>query len=467
MDNKFSVGPVNITDYLLFIARPVSNPTFTQETFVSELAPTDFNVVFTTLHPTNYYIDVRESVDGVDIGVLLNTYIFDAQTNQIISEKRWYTCGGSHTGDPANDTAIIDDPYFVDKNVVSIFKEGFRDLEPITEWTISGSTLTVINGTTFSTGEKCIVEIFYKDALPVPGSVQGEFIGVKLITGSVTIDSTYIGYRTRITGTATVLVVTIPDLSTFADGATFYFQSLGGTQNQTRFLMTGSDKIVWDGFGGSTLNLNEFWIGKGEWVKFEVQSGVLEVVSCHEGVAKVGEKFTAGFKGHPNSGVEAGQLLDGDENPRIWWWLNNILNALDIVTDDNITSSDSTWFPSFLFTIYAAKLGLFFKHSTLKKFRMPYSQSLSEKGLANFITYGTDGNRLYDYAGGVQNGQTGEVTGNMTIPKANTSQGESGTGKITTGNEAAEPTDLVVPVVINAGRENRVNNIGVIYSRRF
>lgn len=62
-------------------------------------------------------------------------------------------------------------------------------------------------------------------------------------------------------------------------------------------------------------------------------------------------------------------------------------------------------------------------------------------------------------AGNFASGQVGEFTDDVVIPLANTSIGMVGTGKITSGNEANEPTDLdPIHLTFNAGKENYPTN---------
>lgn len=73
--------------------------------------------------------------------------------------RRFYICGGNNEGDPPVNASSITDSYFVGKTVTGIFKEGFRYYIPSVEWTISGDTVSVLNGTTFQRDEVIIVEV--------------------------------------------------------------------------------------------------------------------------------------------------------------------------------------------------------------------------------------------------------------------------------------------------------------------
>ena len=127
----------------------------------------------------------------------------------------------------------------------------------------------------------------------------------------------------------------------------------------------------------------------------------------------------------------------------------------------------------------AGKEGLFVKHSTLKKFRMPNTQSMSEKGLKNFNTYGADATRVYDYPGGFQeqknlkhrhfvaNSHSG--TGNTSLTLTNKLNFQNETGgigdfKYTFNGSNDEPN---IGLLSESGGDfNIVNNIGVIYVSR-
>jgi len=336
---------------------------------------------------------------------------------------------------------------------------------PTVEWTFSVDTIAIVNGTNFSLDEVAVVEILYKSALPVV-TYNSVFTDFKTIVADTTLDSTYYDNLVNLTGTLVKLVVTMPLISTIPDGKFFYFKTKGGAQNQTRLLCQGSDKFSCEGINPSSALLPEMWVGKGEYIWVYVLDGVFEVVGCSSSILQVGERFPAGFKSHPNTLPEDDGFIDGDEWPRVWWWVNNVLPATHRITNDALSiggtrAQDST--------------GQFIIHSTLKKMRMPNTQGLSERGLKSFNTYGTDADRAVDYPGGYQEQQLmkhkheqavgalpSTLFGRGILTRLMGLYNGTGTGRT---DLVSDPVDSSTAASIG-GVENRVKNIGIIFLRR-
>jgi hypothetical protein len=182
---------------------------------------------------------------------------------------------------------------------------------------------------------------------------------------------------------------------------------------------------------------------------------IWEAEMAHPFILQVGERFAGTWKDHPSTKPEDGELYDGDEWPRIWWWLKNKLPSTHYLVDDTVIDSGYVHtFPT---------VGLFVLHSTLKKFRVPNTQNISERGLLNFNTYNTDGERLTDYPGGTQD----EMVGPHTHPLPRDQSGVQDIQSVTSTPNADEGISNLSPTGLNTGFENRVRNIGVIYLRRF
>lgn len=456
---KLAVGPVNFTDYVIAIIRKVSDPTVEIDRQVFGPAPTSLNLVFTELDPETYFVDFRDSTDGIDIGVLISTFTIDAQSNQLMQEKRYYTVGGSGDYDPADGDSSITDPYFEGKNVSCLFKEGFRDLKPDVEWERTGNTLNNLTGVAYSTNEVIVVTIDYKDALPVTSvGGGGLFVDTKTITANTTLDSTYYNNRIKLTGSAATLVVTLQTLATIPDGKYFYFNTFGGSQIQTVIKCSGSDKIFFDGFDLVLNEFGELWIGKGEFIWIEKRGSYFEVIDCSKSIVEVGEIVTLGYKSHPNIIPEDGRLLDGEEYPRLWWWVSN-LPSTHVVSTDTVISGG--------YTHDATKPGMFVKHTTLKKFRMPLTEGLMHKGLADFITYGGDTtNRPVDYPGGFQDESLLAHTHEYKRTRTDTIGTIYEANHMMDGANRGLYTGDTVNTSSVGGTQNRVKNIGVIFGRR-
>lgn len=458
---KLSIGQVNITGHLIIIARKTTTPlTIEAQESYAPPHPSVRNVVVPasgSIDPVVYYVDAYESGDGVSLDLLLSQFVYDLKNQIVISERRFYTVNGGLPTDPVSEQKILSDPYLDGKTISGVFKEGFRYLKPnteaIVEWEpYAGGGIELQDPYIFSDQEVYTIEISYlADQSSVVGG--GLYNGVALIDTSVTLNSGHRNKRLRCESAASVaLVVTLEPIASVADGTFYHFTSNGGVQSQTKYLFDGSETVKYNG-----ENYTELWISKGEFLRITKTGSFWEAEMAHQGILQVGEKFSGTWHLHPNAWPENGSLHDGDQWPRIWWWINNKLASTSKVVDDNVTNP--------LYSHPVGKEGMFVLHSTLKKFRLPNAQGWGTRGLKSFTVFGTDTERTYDYPGGTQPGQVGESTFNITLPKGNSYTGGPNQQRI--GNGAATPQDFTYAQTINSGKENIMKNIGDIYYRRF
>lgn len=476
---RLGLGQVNITDYLIVIARKTTTPGIieAQEAYAPP-QPATRNVVVPavgSIDPVIYYVDVRESPNGVTLGLLLAQFVYDLKNNVIIAERRYYLVDGPGANDPASGQNILSDAYLNGKTISGVFKEGFRYLvpDPYTnkEYDLHpGGGIELLNGKDFGTGEVWMVEISYLANQTIVSGI-GLYDGVITITANTVLDPTHRNKRLKCESNASSqLVVTLEDVTTVPDKTIYHFTSNGGNQFQTRILPAAGQIIGYNGEGYTEMTL-----AKGEFIRIENVGGTWEATMVHPGVLQVGEHISGTWKDHPNTKPEDGTLYDGDDWPRPWWWIKTKLPVTHYIIDDNVVNGG--------YVHPAGKEGLFVIHSTLKKFRMPNTQKLSERGLKNFTGYNTDGTRVYDYPGGVQNEMVGPAnintiawTGsgkgktNLTVDSIGFLATEGDGGEIDTDSQSntnrsgarTNPWTIISP-----DNENRVKNIGVIYLRRF
>lgn len=476
---KVTLGIVNYTNYIHVTASKVSSPSaIVWEDWID--APiTNLNFVIPGLDPENYYVRYFDAATNVALGTLVLELLVNATTGDIVSERRYYTCGGGGAADPIDGSYGITDTYLAGKNITGCFKEGFRYFVPTTEYTSDDVTgaIDVINGTSFSTGEVFIVELTYKTASLSPALTVNLYVGETTVTTATrTLISADIDARVRCMGAIATQVITLPSLPTISTGKGFYFDNTcGGVAKQVKILTNSADRIRFNGFMAASDLFEEFWVSKGEHVlikKFD--DNYWEVITDYNGV-NVGERLTSGYLGMPGTIPENATLYDGDEYPRLWWWINNVLPTTHVITNDTVISA---------YVHPPNQKGLFVKHSTLKKFRTPNTQGLVDKGLNDFVNYNidiTNGSveRLYNYPGGFEaqmlllhghpvqysREQGGNKDATGSIPLDNTSPIE-----IHTANTNA-PTSVSNVLSTNAvggsgGAQNRVNNNGTIFLRR-
>lgn len=457
---KLTIGQVNITNYLIIVARKTTTPLVEEarEAYAPPHPATRNVVVPATgdIDPVIYYVDFYESSNGTSLDLLLSQFVYDLKNQIIISERRFYVVDGPGTNDPASGQAILIDPYLNGKTISGVFKEGFRYLrpstEPVAEWqTYTGGGIELLNNIIFSGGEVYSIDISYlANQTQVTGGA-GMYTGVELIDTNTTLSITHRNKRLRCESAASnVLVVIMESIGGVADGTFYHFTSNGGAQNQTRIVPDGSETIKYNG-----ENYPEIWIGKGEYVRIVKVGSFWEAELAHENILRVGERFSATWKDHPSTFPENGALFDGDEWPRIWWWIANKLPSTHKITDDAVINGG--------YSAPTDRRGQFVVHSTLKKFRVPNWQGGTERGLADFIAYGADASRNYDYPGGFQDEMVGPHTHSLPLDQA----GSQDIPHLQTTANSDEGLSASSQTGPGTGTENRVRNFGVIYMRRF
>src|SRR5581483_3525745 len=123
---RLSVGQVNISNYLMVNVREVGNPTvIVQSQVIPPPVPSSFNLVFTGLADVVHYVDFRSSADGVSLGLLLGTFVYDVKDEIYATEYRFYVVDGGGPTDPTASDSSITDPYLNGKIVSTVYREGF------------------------------------------------------------------------------------------------------------------------------------------------------------------------------------------------------------------------------------------------------------------------------------------------------------------------------------------------------
>jgi len=464
IDLKTVLGTINFTDYVHVTASKVSNPSVPVREVWIDVPVTSYAFVFTGLDPVNYILNFYDAPTNSSLGTLQLSLIVNGLNPEFAYERKFYTVGGAGDADPADSDTSITDSYLVGKNVTGCFKEGFRYLVPDVEYTFNDTTgvVAVINGTSFSTDEVFAVEIKYSTGATSSSGGGGLYNSTITVTESTRkLLPDEVQTRVRLKGTGSTQEVILPPLAAIAADTGFYFDNtVGGVAQQPKILTDGSDLIYYNGFNGSVTDFAEFWVGKGEHLLLrKLDDTYWEVIMDYAG-QNVGEQVTLGYKIHPNVITESGQILDGDEWGRIYWWVTTQLASSNKYSADLSGS----------FTHTANKRGQFAFDTTNKKIAMPNTVGLVNKGLANFETYGGDtANRTVDAPGGFQEEMVLEhghsiSTTNGAASANSTADPVRGT---TTGDVNARGiAGSGKTIGLTGGVENRVKNNGVIYGRR-
>lgn len=459
VDLKIVLGTVNYTDYLRVSAIKVSDVSAT-EVFVEYINTpvTNYTLIIPDLDPTNYYINFRDAPTTGDLGTLVSQAFVNAQTGEWLYERRFYRIDALPSGVTWDaGTRTLTDPYLENVSVTGIFKEAFRYLILDDEATHDDAAgAVVLDGIDLSGSEVIAVEIKYNVGTSSTVSAAGLFSATIQVTAATySISSTDKFKRFALDCSGSKQEITLPALSGLATGDFVYLEHRrAGVQAQSRIKCAGSDKILFNGMGTGITELSEIWVSKGGGIYLRKEGTNWEVIGDYEG-QRVGERMAAGYKDHVAWIPEDGRLMDGDEHPALYWFIRNVLPNTHYVTDNAVSGGG--------YTHPVGKEGLFVIHSSSKAFRMPNTQGLSERGLLDFDTYGADTGRVYDYPGGVQNGQVGEFTSTVSVPKGNSYSGNPNVLRFSNGS--ANPQNIDWEMTFNSGEENRVKNLGVIYCR--
>ncbi len=457
---RLAIGQVNIVDWLVVKARKTSTPLVVEASEAyAPPQPANRNVVVPAvgnIDPTIYYIDFYESPDGVALGILLAQFVYDLKNQRIIAERRYYKVGGIHANDPPANQDTLTDTYLDGKTISGVFMEGigrplvppdydFKEYDPVV-----GGGIKLLNGKLFAQDEVVVVEIsFAVDQITTTGG-GGLYNGVVTLTANTTLNNTHRGKRLKCeSNSSSRQVHTLEDVATVPDGTFYHFTQNAGNQLQTKILPFAGQSITYN----KTI-WTEMTIAPGEYLRIEKTGSIWEATMVHPGILQVGERIPAQWKDHPNAFPEDGTLYDGDDYPRIWDFVKNKLPATHKITDDLVIGGG--------YVHPVDKVGLFVIHSTLKKFRMPNTQNISERGLKSFTAYNADAERLYDYPGGVQN----EMIGPHTHSLPRDAVGALNIQSLVDSANADESINSASQTGTNSGTENRVKNIGVIYLRR-
>ncbi|RUP39768.1 MAG: hypothetical protein EKK63_09015 [Acinetobacter sp.] len=459
MNIQFVLSGVNYTDYLHVTATKIATNVKVWEAWF----PAPFtSLVFqaTGLDADNYRIDYYDAPDDSSLGTLVMSETVSGLSSAYEYEKRFYEGGALPSGASIDVTnQVITDPYLAGKEIHAVFAEGFRELEVDDEYETNSADgeITLLGTRVLSYDEKLLVTIRNKVGNGATAS-NGLYTGTLNVSEATkTLANTDKNKRIRLVGTLSKQVINLPALSSISVDDGFYFDNAcGGTAVQPKLLANDTDRIRFNGFNAASNEFAEFWVGRGEFLllrKFD--DDYWEVITEYKGV-NVGESFLANHANHPNTipgNGNAGQVaLDGDEYGRVWWWLNNVLPSNNKISSSSVNSLS--------YTHPANEVGKWVVHPSLKLFRPPNTQGLTNKMLDSFsnASINTTAGWLNGYPGGYQQEMVGPHTHNINI---GATAGISDDANDRSVMVPATPGDLKT-TNNGTGTQNRVNSVGKI-----
>lgn len=434
-DIKLSVGQINITGYLRVNFREVANDTVVlpQSFVVPPVVPAVQNIIETGFNPVTHYIDFYESPDGVALGFLLATYVYDASTGTILSERRFYQGDGGGANDPIAPSYTITDPYLDGKNVVGVFKEGFRYLRPGSEYTAITDTITFIGATTpIQTSEVVSVDITYSQIGNTPTNQQFPKTIIEE-AADFALGATHYEKLVEVNGATDVVTTTVADPLLIADNTKVAFNTDNGTQRYFAIQFTAGSYLLDDGVAKDII-----WMARGEQLEMIKKGGYWRIIVWAGDHARVGEVVRAD-KQPRNTVPETGTWLLIVAYPRFFYEYVNQLDPGILTTGTYPTDPAET-------TKWCIDM-------VNGRFWVPDTQGYFERNTDFDGARDPDrpiGNRI---PGSTQAGRVGQFT--LTFDKGNDYLGGPNASRM--GNGSANPQNF--NYVVNSGQETRPNNI--------
>lgn len=161
--------------------------------------------------------------------------------------------GGTYT--PASGSSVIINPMFsgLSENEVMISKEGFRSLLPVTEYTNSGDSISLLGGITMATGEGWYILLLPKViTTPVNDSVVGKgFGGFVTISTNTDYTASHLRKLIRLSGTGDY---TFPVAANIPIGYLHQFNNFG-TNPSTPKINFSNGTLLYDGSPKSFIDM--------------------------------------------------------------------------------------------------------------------------------------------------------------------------------------------------------------------
>lgn len=350
-DIKLSVGQVNITDHLLIIFREVQAANAIVRQLDEYPVPPSFNIFESGFNDVVHYIDFRSSPDGISLGLLLSTFVYDVKNKRLIGERRYYIVDGGGPNDPASGTMTITDPYLIGKDIYGVFKENFRFLVPEMEWTFASDTVTLLVGGIFQQSEVIMVEISYQE--DDPGGNGAPFpVDILEVPSDFTLGASEYNMMLEANGSNTILSITFPDFMTIPDLTKFIFNTDKGNQRYLSIVLPGGAFCQVGSRQRTTI-----YMGKGEQLTVIKKGNYLRILNWTGDHLRVGQKVKCDGTPPLNSLPETGGWYFKNDVARIYWWYVNELppadlgaGIQDVVPDAAnrtkwIIGVDKIWFP--------------------------------------------------------------------------------------------------------------------------
>lgn len=321
---KVTLGVVNITDPVLFVMREVGSPMAEVYTRLFNPPPAS-STIFTTdeVNPVNHYCDWYRSNSEGDKIQLLHTTEVDVRLNKEVSfTPLEFVVNGGNTDAPSYDPEggqnEYHNPDLVGKSYV-VFRPGYGPLswdtmiEPIDT---GGFKYRDETGLVFEDLERYVLLISTVTESGSGGIAANNFPADFLeFSEDRSFDSSYYNKMLEANGSATLLTLTIDDMSLIPERTVFGVNTHQGDQSYV-VIELPNDCFAWV----LGKQRQKIYIGKGEEVKFMKKGEELKIVYWDGDYRRVGERVKQDGYAPINSVPETGGWVVFDSVIRLKEW---------------------------------------------------------------------------------------------------------------------------------------------------
>ena len=416
----------------------------------------------TNIRDIVYTVKMYEQPGGTGTGTLIKAEDVTVTTSTIISDSDIETVvdnGGEY--DPVSGTSTsVPIPSLVGKDFYVVQRSiGQRRVDVIPEIEINeDGSYSLLGGETFNAEDTWIIKIRAQFVINPPGSQGlGCYKDVILKTADYTITSSDFGKLILVDANATVVTLQLPAIVDIISKLSLWVRSIGTNHVNLVIKAATGETITATG-----VTSNTFILGRATDAEIINLDGTLYGFTDDADIRKVGQ-FEWGYYNSLNRLIADGTEYNVADYPRLKKAMDamptgevvtytqwNSSQTIDYVLCDDQDSDDSVYGTK---TVYPYK-GFYALSDDGTKFRVPDLRNKFVRALRDITGTVTDTERVTQLAGGYQVDQFKKHPHNV-----NTSQGQEGVGKFTTGNNADEPDQVFTNW--SGGNETRGENIGM------
>ena len=416
----------------------------------------------TNIRDIVYTVKMYEQTGGTGVGTLIKAEDVTVTTSTITSDSDIETVvdnGGEY--DPVSGTSIsIPIPALVGKDFYVVQRSiGQRRVDVIPEIEINeDGSYSLLGGETFNSEDTWIIKIRAQFVINPPGSQGlGCYKDIILKTANYTVTSADFGKLIIVDANVTVVTLQLPAIVDIIGKLSLWIRSIG-TNHVNLVLKAATGETI----TATGTTSNTFILGRATDAEIVNLDGILYGFTDDADIRKVGQ-FEWGYYNSLNRLIADGTEYNVADYPRLKKAMDamptgevvsytqwNSSQTVDYVFYDTQDGDDEVYGTK---TVYPYK-GFFALSDDGTKFRVPDLRNRFIRSLRDTSGTITDTERVTQLAGGYQIDQFKKHPHNV-----NTSEGQEGVGKFTTGNNASEPDQVFTKM--SGGNETRGENIGM------